>query len=40
MGGYRIATIRGIPIRVHITLLIVLPLLAYGFVRNFQLAAD
>jgi len=36
MGGFRIATIRGIPIRIHITFLLVLPLLAFGFGRAFK----
>ncbi|HEY8212436.1 MAG TPA: site-2 protease family protein [Myxococcaceae bacterium] len=40
MGGYRIATIRGIPIRVHITFLIALPLIAFGFGRAFIAAAQ
>lgn len=40
MGGFRIATIRGIPIRIHFTFLLVLPLIAYGFGRAFISAAD
>jgi Zn-dependent protease/predicted transcriptional regulator len=39
LGGFRIAAIRGIPIRIHFTLLLVLPLLAYGFARAFGEAA-
>jgi Zn-dependent protease len=39
MGGFKIGTIRGIPIRVHITFLIVLPILAVGFARTFRVAA-
>jgi Zn-dependent protease/CBS domain-containing protein len=35
MSGFRIATIRGIPIRIHFTFLIVLPLIAYSFGRAF-----
>ncbi|HZY05287.1 MAG TPA: site-2 protease family protein [Anaeromyxobacteraceae bacterium] len=37
--GLRIATIRGIPIRIHFTFLLILPLLAYGFGRSFTEAA-
>jgi Zn-dependent protease len=40
MGGFRIATIRGIPIRIHVSFLFVLPLLAFGFARAFQAAAE
>ena len=42
MGGrfeYRIATVRGIPIRVHLTFLLVLPLIAYGFAGQLAAAA-
>jgi Zn-dependent protease/predicted transcriptional regulator len=39
MGGFRIATIRGIPIRIHFTFLLVLPFIAYGFARAFRAAA-
>jgi Zn-dependent protease/predicted transcriptional regulator len=39
MNGFRVATVRGIPIRIHITFLLVLPLLAFGFGRAFQEAA-
>src|SRR5512134_2567566 len=39
ISGFRIATIRGIPIRVDITFLIVLPLIAYAFGRAFIEAA-
>ncbi len=38
-SGFRIATIRGIPIRIHSTFLLVLPLLAYGFGRELPAAA-
>ncbi len=34
-GAIRIGTVRGIPIRIHVTFLIVLPLLALGFGRVF-----
>ncbi len=37
--GFRIATIRGIPIRIHYTFLLVLPFLAYAFGQNFVAAA-
>jgi Zn-dependent protease len=36
---YRIATVRGIPIRVHLTFLLVLPLIAYGFAGQLAAAA-
>jgi len=39
MGGLRIATIRGIPIRIHYTFLLVLPFIAFGFGRAFIDAA-
>ena len=39
MGGFRIATIRGIPIRIHFTFLLVLPLLAFAFATAFRRAA-
>jgi Zn-dependent protease/CBS domain-containing protein len=39
MSGFRIATIRGIPIRIHFSFLLVLPLIAYGFGRAFVEAA-
>jgi len=39
MDGLRIATIRGIPIRVHVTFLLALPLVAWGFARAFVAAA-
>lgn len=39
MGGFRIGTVRGIPIRIHITFLLVLPFLALAFARAFQAAA-
>src|SRR5512138_3799845 len=38
-GSIRIGTIRGIPIRIHVTFLVVLPLLAWGFGRVFSEAA-
>jgi Zn-dependent protease/CBS domain-containing protein len=38
-GSIRIATIRGIPIRIHVTFLLVLPLLAFGFGRVYSEAA-
>ncbi len=34
-SGFQIGTVRGIPIRIHFTFLLVLPLLAYGFGRSF-----
>lgn len=37
--GFQIGTIRGIPIRIHYTFLLVLPFLAYGFGQNFVGAA-
>lgn len=37
--GWQIAVIRGIPIRLHVTLLLVLPFLAYGFASAFGEAA-
>jgi Zn-dependent protease/CBS domain-containing protein len=40
MGGYRIGTIRGIPIRVHYTFLLILPFLAYQFGLLFRRAAQ
>jgi Zn-dependent protease len=40
MGGFRIGTIKGIPIRIHVTFLIALPFLALGFARVFTEAAD
>lgn len=40
MSSFRVTTIRGIPIRIHITFLIVLPLIAYGFGRAFLDAAQ
>jgi Zn-dependent protease/predicted transcriptional regulator len=40
MSGFRIGTIRGIPIRIHITFLLVLPLLAFAFRRAFLEAAS
>jgi Zn-dependent protease/predicted transcriptional regulator len=39
MSGWRIATIRGIPIRIHPTFLLVLPFIAFGFRRAFMEAA-
>ncbi len=38
-GGFKIGSIRGIPIRVHFTLLLILPLLAFAFSRAFRDAA-
>jgi Zn-dependent protease/CBS domain-containing protein len=38
-GGFRIGTIRGIPILIHWTFLLVLPFLAWGFGRNLESAA-
>ena len=35
-SAYQIAKVRGIPIRVHLTLLIVLPLMAYNFAEVFS----
>jgi Zn-dependent protease len=40
LGGFRVATIRGIPIRIHFTFLLVLPFLVVGFARAFRKAAD
>jgi Zn-dependent protease/CBS domain-containing protein len=39
VSGVRIATLRGIPIRLHYSFLLVLPLLAWLFSRNFRSAA-
>ena len=39
MGGFRIATIKGIPIRVHYSFLLILPFLAYQFGLLFRAAA-
>jgi Zn-dependent protease len=39
LGGFRIATIRGIPIRIHFTFLLVLPFLVFGFARAIRSAA-
>lgn len=39
-GGLRVFTIRGIPIRLHPSLLLVLPLLAFGFGSVFTRAAE
>jgi Zn-dependent protease/CBS domain-containing protein len=39
MSGFKIGTIRGIPIRIHYTFLLILPLLAIGFARTFRAAA-
>jgi Zn-dependent protease/predicted transcriptional regulator len=39
MSGFRIFTIRGIPIRLHWSFLIVLPFLAFAFSRTFRTAA-
>jgi Zn-dependent protease len=40
MSGFRIGTIQGIPIRIHVTFLLALPLLAFGFARAFREAAE
>lgn len=40
MNGFKIGSIRGIPIRIHFTFLLVLPLLAFGFARAFREAAS
>ena len=39
-GSYRIFTIRGIPIRIHVSFLLILPLLALLFGRAFGIAAE
>jgi len=39
MGGFKIATIKGIPIRIHYTFLLILPFLAYQFGLLFREAA-
>lgn len=38
-GGFKIGSIRGIPIRIHFTFLLILPLLAFAFSRAFREAA-
>jgi Zn-dependent protease/CBS domain-containing protein len=38
-GAIRIGSVRGIPIRIHVTFLIILPFLAFGFGRVFSEAA-
>jgi Zn-dependent protease/CBS domain-containing protein len=38
-GAIRIGSIAGIPIRIHVTFLIILPFLAFGFARMYQQAA-
>ena len=40
MGGFKIATIKGIPIRVHYSFLLILPFLAYQFGLLFRAAAQ
>jgi Zn-dependent protease/CBS domain-containing protein len=40
MGGFRIGTIKGIPIRIHYTFLLILPFLAYQFGLLFRAAAQ
>ncbi|MBZ0234380.1 MAG: site-2 protease family protein, partial [Deltaproteobacteria bacterium] len=40
LGGFKIATVRGIPVRIHFTFLLVLPLLAWVFARSFREAAS
>src|SRR5262245_21010469 len=37
--GFRIGSVRGIPIRIDLTFLLVLPFLAYGFARALRQAA-
>lgn len=39
-GGIKIGSVQGIPIRVHFTLFLALPLVALGFSRAFRAAAD
>lgn len=39
LGGFKIGSVRGIPIRLHFTFLLILPLLAYAFSRAFREAA-
>jgi Zn-dependent protease len=39
-GGMRIGAIRGIPIRIDVSFLVVLPLLAYAFGQEFRRAAE
>jgi Zn-dependent protease len=39
MSGFKIGSVRGIPIRIHFTFLLVLPLLAFAFSRVFSDAA-
>jgi Zn-dependent protease/predicted transcriptional regulator len=39
MNGFKIGSIRGIPIRIHFTFLLILPLLAFAFSRAFREAA-
>lgn len=38
--GLKIGTVRGIPIRIHFTFLLVLPLLAFSFSTSFKVAAE
>lgn len=38
--GFRIATIRGIPVRIHVTFLLVLPFLAFSFGNGLRAAAE
>jgi len=40
MGGFRVGTIKGIPIRVHYSFLLILPFLAYQFGLLFRSAAS
>ena len=40
MSGFRIGTIKGIPIRVHYSFLLILPFLAYQFGLLFRSAAS
>jgi Zn-dependent protease len=39
VGGFQIATVKGIPIRIHYTFLLILPFLAYQFGLVFRAAA-
>src|SRR5258708_17914895 len=40
MGGFRVGTIKGIPIRVHYSFLLIIPFLAYQFGLLFRSAAS
>ncbi len=39
-SGFQIASVRGIPIRIHVTFLLILPFLAYGFGRELVALAQ